>query len=188
MLFTFENLRDKVWRNDIRRGDDAVGAAIKDVVFPVALHAMPWAEATLSLGQTQTLRNYSGVLMGFELDENANERVTVEVGVGDNPSDRLTVTPRSFVPAFKGVHCLPMLALAYDEIRLSCSDPTNLWVVQAVLSREGKADLAKGQPGLLLQFDDGYHVIESGKCQKWVPGQRSPDATPYLHAVPRLDA
>ena len=77
--------------------------------------------------------------MGFELDESADERVTVTVGVGKNPSYLAILTPGAFVPALKGVHCLPTLPLTYDEVRLSCTgDSSKLRVVQAVLSREGQ--------------------------------------------------
>lgn len=190
MLSAFENLGDKVRSGEVHRGDDAIAAAIQRVVWPGEMRAMPWAEAVLDVGEHQTLRNRSDVLMGFELDESANGPVTVNVGVGPFghvPLYPAIVQPGGFVPAFNGVHCLPTLALAYHEIRLSCDNPSHLRVVQAVLCREGRIELAKGRPGLLLQFDDGYHVIESGVCRDWVPGQRSPDATPYLHAVPRLD-
>ena len=192
MLGTLQNLRDEVRNGEIYRGAESMNAAIKNVVWPVALFATPWAEAVLSVGGHQTLRNRSDLLMGFELDESASEPVTVEVGVGVGPHGHVPlypaiVRPGKFVPAFNGVHCLPTSALSYNEIRMSCDDPSRLRVVLAVLSREGRKELALGQIGLLLQFDNGYHVIDSGVCREWIPGQRPRDATPYLYPFPRLD-
>lgn len=187
MLFTFENLRDKVWSDEVHRGDDAIEAAIKRVVWPAEMHAMPWAEAVMNVGEHQTLRNRSDVLMGFELDESADERVMVNVGVGKNTSYLAILTPGVFVPALKGVHCLPTLPLAYDEIRLSCTgDSSKLRVVQAVLSRETRIEIANGRKGLLLQFDHGYHVIKGGRCQECVPGQHPMD-DPTLLSIPRIN-
>ena len=121
--------------------------------------------------------------MGFELDEGADESATVTVGIGNHPSYKAIVTPGAFVPALKGVHCLPTLSLTCDEIRLSCTgDSSRLRVVRAVLSARSRLiSRMPGStgPGLLLQFDDGYYVIDSGVCREWVSGQRSPDATPY---------
>ena len=158
------------------------------VTCPVAVHATHWDDAVLNMGDAQTLRNRSDVLLGFELNRSAEGPVTIDVGVGGHPSNQLTVTPGRFVPAWKGVHCLPTIALAWHGINLSCSDPSQLCVVQALMGREFRMDLAdtRGRRGILLQFDDGYHIIRWGMCQEWVPGQHPRD-DPHLYAIPRID-
>lgn len=186
---TWENLYTKLLMGEILRGEKAQEKAVDHVVCPVAIHAAPWNDAVLNMGQKQTLRNRSDVLLGFELDRSAEGPATIDVGVGPRlSSDRLTVPPGGFVPAMKGVHCLPTIALAFHDINLTCSDPTRTRVVQAVLVQESRIDLANtgGQHGILLQFEDGYHIIKSGMCQEWVPGQHPRD-DPHLYALPRID-
>lgn len=185
---TWKNLYNQLLSGEVFRGGQAQENATEQVCCPVAIHAVPWDEAVLNMGDTQTLRNRSDVMLGFELDESAEKPVTVEVKVGPYPSHRLPVTPGGFVPAMKGVHCLPTIALAFHEISLSCSDPSQVRILQAFLGDRGRKALAEtaGRHGVLLQFDDGYHIIKSGMCQKWVPGDHPRDDS-QLYAVPRID-
>ena len=184
----WENLYTKLLNDDMYIGDGADERAINDVAYPVALRAMPWDEAVLNMGTRQTLRNRRDVLLGFQLDKSVEAPVTIDVCVGPRISYKLTVAPGGFVPAMKGVHCLPTIALAFNDINLACSDPSRVHVVQALLGDESRRDLAStgGQHGILLQFDDGYHIIKAGICEEWVPGQHPRD-DPHLYTMPRFD-
>ena len=184
----WENLYTKLLNDDMYIGDGADEKAVNDVMYPVALRAMPWDEAMLDMGTRQTLRNRRDVLLGFQMDRCAEGHVTIDVGIGPSLSYKLTVTPGGFVPAMKGVHCLPTIALAFHEINLSCSDPSRVHVVQGLLGDASRRDLALtgGQHGVLLQFDEGYHIIKAGMCQDWVSGQHPRD-DPHLYTMPRID-
>lgn len=189
---TWENLYTKLLMREMVRGENAQEKAIGHITCPVAIHAAHWDDAVLKMGDKQTLRNRSDVLLGFEVDRSAEGPVTIDVGVGRHRPHlfcgRLTVTPGGFVPAMKGVHCLPTIALAYHDINLSSSDSSRLCVVQALMGQDFRKDIAdtRGQSGILLQFDDGYHIIKSGMCQEWVPGQHPRD-DPRLYVIPRID-
>ena len=186
---TWENLYTKLLMGEVFRGDGAREKALSNVMSPVALRAMPWNEEMLNVGDKQTLFNRCDVLLGFQLDRSAEAPVTIDVGVGPRvPPYRLTVAPGGFVPAMKGVHCLPTIALAFNVINLTCSDPSRVHVVQALLGGKSRRDLALtgGQNGILLQFDDGYHIIRAGMCQEWVSGQHPRDDS-HLYTIPRVD-
>ena len=185
---TWENLYTKLLNDDIYTGDGADEKAQNNVWCPVALRAMSLDEAMLNMGTRHTLRNRRDVLLGFQLDKSAEAPVTIDVCVGPRLSYKLTVTPGSFVPAMKGVHCLPTIALAFCDINLACSDPSRVHVVQGLLGDESRRDLAstRGQHGVLLQFDEGYHIIKAGMCEDWVPGQHPRD-DPHLYTIPRID-
>ena len=185
---TWENLYTKLLTGEVLRGDGADEKALHCVLHPVALCAMPWEEAMMKMGDKYTVRNRCDLLLGFEMDKSAKAPVTIDVGLGPQLyQNKLTVTPGGFVPAMKGVHCLPTIALAFHDISVSCSDPSQIHVVQALLGKESRRDLALtgGQHGILLQFDDGYHIIKAGMCQDWVSG-RHPRDDPYLYTLPRI--